>query len=80
MQIIKVLLTKTDKTLIENKLLEKEIQKQQLADLLFIKPFTLSKILNGRQVVSIDFLKKIEKILEINLKVENYGNYFNKRK
>ena len=78
MQIIKVLLTKEDKILIESKLLEKEIQKQQLADLLFVKPFTLSKMLNGRQVVSIDFLDKIEKILEVNLKVENYGNCINK--
>ena len=78
MQVIKVLLTKEDKILIESKLLEKEIQKQQLADLLFVKPFTLSKMLNGRQVVSIDFLDKIEKILEVNLKVENYGNCINK--
>lgn len=67
MKITKVLLTKEDKLLIENKLIEKDIRKQQLANFLFITPNTLSKIINGKQAVSIELIKKIFIVLEIKL-------------
>ena len=65
-------LTKEDKILIENKLIEKDLTKKELANRLFVTNVTLSCVLNGKKDISKEFLNKLEKELEfvINCKID----------